>query len=347
MTEQSLTEAEAERLSLIRYQLLSAQEALSAPPPISSLSINVMQDVVESTLSAAGDHIRAEVRNRDFDKLFDAVVSKLGNPAELVGLRAPAIALNNARVGFKHHGNHVRDETLRRHMDVSVTLVSELVQAAFDVDLNEVSMLLFVRDDQVRLLVQSADEVGKSGNLIDGLFRLRLAFDLAVQEYELRKTYDGWHSVFDTKPAFYPSVFDLERFAGREGGRHLERMTDWIDALATTVKLGAIGVDLQRYAYFDSVAPSAIYMGSDHPTHSRVRFENPTQQHFDDAYRFVVDTVIYLAANDYTLTPNRHRQIYRDRHFDPEYEGTPMWIHPSLRGEVAGDVADETEENPA
>lgn len=330
-SESPLSETEAERLSLIRYQLLSAQEALAAPPPINSLAINVMQDVVESALATAGERVRADVKARDFDKLFDAVVNKLGSPDELVGLRAAAIALNNARVGFKHHGNQVRDETLRRHMDVTVTLVNELVTGAFAVNLDGVSMLLFIKDEQVRKLVQSADEASRDVDLVDGLFRLRLALDLAVQEYELRKTYDGWHSIFDTKPVFYPSNSDFEKFAGSEGRKHLDRVTEWIAELANTVKIGAIGIDLQRYAYFDSVAPVAVYLASDHPTMSHVRFENPTQQHFDDSYRFVVDTIIRLSANDYTLTPNRHRTISRERHFDPGYKpaASPSPYQPS------------------
>jgi hypothetical protein len=324
-----LTEAEAERLSLIRYQLLAAEAAVNSPPPINNLSINIMQDVVESALGAAGDHIRAEIRHRDFDKLFDVVVAKLGEPVELVGLRAAAIALNNARVGFKHHGNQVRDETLRRHYDVAVTLVNELVSAAFHVTLASVSLLLFIKDDQARGLIEDAERLAEEGDFKDALFRLRLAFDLAVKEYELRKTVDGWHSIFQTKPSFFPSVFDLRDIAGdRDGGRHLERIVEWIDAIDHLTRLGALGIDTQRYAYFDAVAPSAIYLASDHPTVSRVRFENPTQEHYSASHRFVIDSAIRLATNDYTLEPSRVENILRDRHFDPDFVGTPTRVYP-------------------
>lgn len=316
----ALTETEAERLSLIRYQLLAAETALGSPPPINNLAINIIQDVVESTLGVTADHIRAEVRHRDFDKLFDAVVAKLGNPAEVVGLRAAAIALNNARVGFKHHGNQVRHETLRRHFDVAVTLVNELVNAAFRIELASVSLLLFIRDDQVRRLVKDAECLADDGDVVAALFRLRLAFDLAIKEYEVRKTLNGRDSIFKTKPSFFPSVFDLRDLGGgRDGGRHLERIVEWIEAIDRLTRLGALGIDTQRYAYFDAVAPEAVYFVSDHPTIGRMKFENPTQEHFQASYQFVIDSAIRLATNDYTLKPSAFDHILRDRHFDPNY----------------------------
>jgi hypothetical protein len=325
-----LSEAEAERLSLIRYQLLAAEAAVIAPPPINNLAINIMQDVVESALGAAGDHIRAEIRHRDFDKLFDAVVTKLGSPTELVGLRAAAIALNNARVGFKHHGNQVRDETLRRHYDVAATLVNELVVSAFRMKLASVSLLLFIKDDQVRGLIEDAERIAEDGDIEEALFRLRLAFDLAVKEYELRKTVDGWHSIFETKPPFFPSVFDLQNLAGnRDGGRHLERIVQWIDSIDNLTRHGALGIDTQRYAYFNAVSPAAIYLASDHPTIKRVRFENPTQEHFRASHHFVIDSAIRLATNDYTLKPSTSEDVLRDRHFNPDYVSTSTQVYPS------------------
>lgn len=309
-----LSEVEAERLSLIRYQLLAAQQAASAPPPINSLAINLMQDVVEATLSAAGDKVGATVPNRpDFDKLFDGVVAALGSPPELAGLRQAAIAMNNARVGFKHHGNQVRDETIRRHLDVAVTLTNALIDSAFNLELEEVSLLLFIKDEQARRLIERASGLEAAGDLSNALFMLRLAFDLVVLDYEERKTVNGWHSIFTTKPSFYPSVFDLQ-----DMGKGAEEMSKWIEALDNLTRLGALGVDLQRYAYFDAVAPLATYFASDTRTSPRVRFENVTGEHFHASYLFVVDTAIRLGANDYTLMPSRW-EGQRRWQFDPDY----------------------------
>lgn len=309
-----LSEPEAERLSLIRYQLISCQSSVTAPTPINNLAINTMQDVVEATLAIVGEHNRAQIKGKDFSALFDGTTKSLDNPSEIEGLRSSAIALNNARVGFKHHGNQIRDETLRRHLDTTVTLVNELVKAGFGIELDKISLLLFIKDEQVRTLIDSADGMRSRNDLTEALFRLRLAFDLAIREYESRKTYDGYHSVFETRPSFYPSVFTLKNIDG------MEKLSEWIERVANTVKLQAFGVDLQRYAYFDSVAPTALYFASDSPTRKCVRFKEPTQQHYSDSYHFVVDSAIKLSANDYTLTPAFRGVPNRERLFDPNYQ---------------------------
>jgi len=317
------SESETERLSLIRYQLLVARQILQSPSPINSLAMNAMQDTVESVLGAAGDHVRAQIPNRaDFDKLFDAVAAALGSPDEIVGLRRAAIALNNARVGLKHHGNLVRDETLRRHFDVATTLSNELVKSAFGLELDAISMLVFVKDDQARGLIESAEEHFGRGDLPQAMFRLRLAFDLMVEEYESRKSTNGWGSIFDTKPSFYPSSLDLKREFGREGGDYIGKIGEWVASLDSLTRLGAHGVDLQRYAYFDATAPVVQYYLGDLAPVMFERFKGPlTEEHFRSGYLFVVDSGIRLAANDYDLQPTMRAQHsdFRSK-YDPDHK---------------------------
>jgi len=312
-----MTTAEAERLSLLRYQLLSATELLNAPPPINTLAINAIQDLVESTLAAVGEHVRAEVKARsDFDKLFDAVVDKIGSPSGLAGLRSAAVALNNARVGFKHHGNQVRDETLRRHHDVAVTLVHELVHHGFGVHLDDVSLLIFVPHRGVRGFLEKAASLHQENEMVRAMSYLRAAFDLSVDDYANRKSVDGRSSIFRVGPA-RASHFSS---AGRMGWeRPLEDLQNWVAELDARVRLTAVGVDLSRYAYFDAVAPTATYLLSDErgPA-TRVRFKGLTDDHYKASYLFVVDTALKLSARDFNLRAVTHqsRQIAA---YDPEF----------------------------
>lgn len=317
MENPGLTEVEAERLALIRYQLAALSEAIAAPPPINALAINLMQDVVEATLGAAIDHVPAKGLSSkpDFAQLFDAVNVALGAPAELEGLRPAAIAMNTARVGFKHHGNRVSDQTLRRHYDVAVSLVETIVDKAFHIRLADVSMLLFVRDVQVRGLIENAEGREKSGDLTGALWCLRLAFDLLVAEYKSRKSVTGWRSVFETKPSMYPSSSALEKSFGRTGRDHFEKLEEWVASLERLSILGALGIDLPRYAYFDAVAPKPAYFLGDVPAYPRVGFRDVTGDHVRASTLFVLDTAIRLGSNDYSLNES-NRQIRR-AHFDP------------------------------
>lgn len=313
-----VTEAEIERLSLIRYQLRSAAEMLKQPPPINTLAINTMQDVVESALGAVAEHVRAEVKARsDFDKLFDTVVAKIGSPPELTGLRASAIALNNARVGFKHHGNQVRDETLRRHHDIAVTLVHELVRTGFETELDDVSMLVFVRNEGVRAFIERAEELARQNRITDALSYLRSAFNFAVHDYANRKSIDGWNTIFDVSPRM-PTHLGRSEWGWE---RPLEEVQEWVKALDERVRLSAMGIDLSRYAYFDAVAPQHTNMWhSDRGPLVHARFTNPTDDHYKVSYLFVVDSTVRLAAPDFNLTGVRH-DTRPAQAFDPEFEG--------------------------
>ena len=150
------------------------------------------------------------------------------------------------------------------------------------------------------------------------MFRLRLAFDLVVLEYQSRKSVDGWNSVFETKPSFYPSTFDFKRELGQKGGEYVEKVGKWVESLDQLTRLGALGVDLQRYAYFDAVAPVVHQYLNDEPPTFYVRFEELNDEHYAASYLFVVDTAIRLGANDYTLR-HTNRGINRERAFNPEY----------------------------
>ncbi|MFD5599904.1 hypothetical protein ACFWHR_07580 [Leucobacter sp. NPDC058333] len=311
-----ITEAEIERLSLIRYQLRSAGEMLKQPPPINTLSINSMQDAIESSLGAVAEHIGADVKARsDFDKLFDAVATRLGSPAELVGLRTAAIALNNARVGFKHHGNQVRDETLRRHNDVAVTLVHQLVTSGFRIALDDVSLLVFVRHEGVRTYIEKAESLAHENRIIDALSYLRSAFQLAVDDYAARKSIDGWRTIFDVSPSS-PTRVGIDEWGWE---KPLKQVRDWVASLDQKVMLSAMGIDLSRYAYFDAVAPTHIrLMGYGTGPHVQVRFKNPTDDHYRASYMFVVDSAVRLAASDFNLALTRNA-IHPVETYDPEF----------------------------
>lgn len=312
------SESEIERLSLIRYQLRSVDEMMQMPQPINTLAINAMQDLVESTLATVGEHVRAGVKNdRAFDKLFDAVVEKLGSPDSLAGMRAATMALNTARVGFKHHGNQVRDETLRRHRDTAVNLAYELIAAGFGIDLDTVSLLVFIKNESVRRYIEKADRIARGEDrLTHALSYLRVAFDLTVDDYANSKSVDGWKSILDIAP--WPA-FHVSRTGYRDLDDTHEKLHEWIKALDDRLRLLSMGIDLSRYAYFDAVAPIATY-AVDHGRGPwmNVRFSDVTKEQYRSAYLFVVDTAIRLSVNDFVLGDVHHVPRSAES-YDPEY----------------------------
>jgi len=56
-----VTPEEAQRLALIRYQLTLALQQVEQPPPMNGLSVLGFQDVLESFLYLAAEHLHAAV----------------------------------------------------------------------------------------------------------------------------------------------------------------------------------------------------------------------------------------------------------------------------------------------
>lgn len=282
-----------EWLSLIRYQLMVAAEQARLAKPLSSLAINTIQDAVESALALVVQDKGGDVRNRpDFMQLFDAVTIH-GRDSKILSSFRPAMqAMNNARVSYKHHGNPPDEATVRRHLARSEDFVRTLVDEVFGVRLDEVSLLTFIRLEGARgYLEQAQDHWGKS-EFPGAMECLRLAFDLIIKDYASRKQWSPGRTLFLTKPSFYPSVIEL-----RKSG--LERIDEWLQNLDKWVRYVALGIDMRRYAFFDAYTPSVTYaLGGNHFAYHRNEVQI-TEEVFARCFKFVVDTGLSLAQDDF------------------------------------------------
>lgn len=290
-----LPESTVEWLSLIRYQLLVAREQSRLGRPMSAISINAMQDAVESVLSLVVQARGGPLSNRpDFLQLFDAAVSHAADVARVQAYRPAMNALNTARVGFKHHGNAPDDSVLARHLERSQEFVAALVEEVFDVDIQNVSLLVFIKCVEAREHLLAAQDLLSRGERRDAMEKLRMAFDELVRDYTRRKQWYPGKSLFATKPSFFPNSFDLRRM-----GKEFEKIGEWLENLDKWVKYVALGIDMRRFAYFDVHAPKVMYaMGGNHFTHhdETIKIDDEV---FARCFKFVVDTGLALAQDDY------------------------------------------------
>lgn len=287
-----LAPAHVEWLSLIRYQARQGDEQSRAPLPLSTLSINVMQDAVEALLNLIAEHNDIELRRRTvFDQLFDDVAARF--PA-LAHHRAPLLALNTARVGFKHYGNEVRETTIERRRGDAMDFMVDATRVALGQDFESISMTAFVRDSQARGNVEAASTMWTSGDSIGALSQLRLGFDRLVRDYEMRKVWHQGKSLFSTEPTFRPS--GLGNPFDDKSEAHIVK---WIEAIDERQKLLALGVDLLRYVYFDAHAPGVTYVASGEALLHSTDTAPVGDEVFNRCYRFVIDTALRLGADDY------------------------------------------------
>jgi hypothetical protein len=179
-----LSPHEAEWLSLVRYQALSAVELSRQPSPLGGTAINGLQDAVEAFLRLCVEHLHVTVSPRsEFLQVFDAVDQHPSVNGALGGHRAGLLALNQARVGFKHHGNVPSPATMERARVNAQAFLDEACQLALDQRFDDVSLTAFVRDQEARQLVEAASTAWANGDADGAMVSLRLAFDRLVRSY--------------------------------------------------------------------------------------------------------------------------------------------------------------------
>lgn len=96
------------QLLLVKYLFQKGQDALGETGPYSAgLAVSLFQDATELMARTIAHQVDANVgRNTSFEALWDAIKAGKKNPeGKELPLKTKALAVNNARVGFKHYGN--------------------------------------------------------------------------------------------------------------------------------------------------------------------------------------------------------------------------------------------------
>lgn len=313
-----------EWLSIIRYQADFAEKQAHEPEPLNALSISTLHDAVESILSLIAEAHHIATPGRDFSKLFDAVSQQLKTSGgDLSGHRSAMIALNNARVGFKHHGNQSNKQTVDRHIANGINFLSDAAELGLHTPFGEVSLLGFVRDSLVREYIERADAcgLGNEEERMDAFQYLRVAFETLVKGYKGSKSLYPGRPLITTKPNFLPSIFDI-----RKGGKVAEKAFEWLENIDGWVSVLVLGIDVQEYTYFLAYTPSAITTVGGTVHFNWRTGADLSDEVFHRCRQFVLESAIRLGRRDFTFDP------WGDRQGLPQGQRTGRIMSPSDSG---------------
>lgn len=294
------TERQIERLAIVRHQISISKEQAAQPAPLYNLALNTIQDFVESTLHIIAESHKAGVRGNSFDALLESVLAKIGDNT-LSGYAVVMKAMNKARVNFKHHGNTSSGREVNSHLTESTEFVRELVTKAYNKDLDSISITTFIKNEKVRSYLDSAEK-----NHINAepkaMIDLRIAFDVLVKDYKHRKLRFPGQTIFDTKPSFLPTGRELEYLG-------IEKIIDWIENIDNWVQYMSLGVSMRHYAYFNAHTPNVQYALDGTPFSDLVRKIDYDKQKYERCHRFVIDTALAFAQDDYDFDAWSNRRI--------------------------------------
>lgn len=296
-----------EWLSIIRYQSDLAENQAKGPEPLNAISISTIHDAVESMLGLIAEVHQVATPNKDFAKLFDAVSNHIKTQScDLSGHRSAMIALNSARVAFKHHGNQSNKQTIDRHIANGLNFLADAAEQGLNTPFAEVSLLGFVRDPTVREYIRRADDYSSGTGEEDRMLAfqyLRLSFEALVQGYQQSKRDYPGRPLIRTKPSFLPSVFEIRDHGGKIG----EKAFEWLENLDRWLRILVLGIDVQEYTFFLAYTPGVDMMNN--RAHLNWR---PGSDLSDEVFRrcrhFVVESAIRLGRRDFVYDAWNVRQ---------------------------------------
>lgn len=183
MTETLSPRVIADVLVARHLYLLATDQAASKRDVAAFAAVNLFQDSLEAFLRAAIAHLSLTVSEKaDFAQMYDAVDKALDGGGALSN-RTRLLQINRMRVGAKHHGLAPD----RRHLDGAANDVLSFFEDAsekvFARPFSSINLINQIDNDDVRQLLEEADQLLAAGNPAESLQKCRMAFFL---EFEVR-----------------------------------------------------------------------------------------------------------------------------------------------------------------
>jgi hypothetical protein len=162
------------RLLYAKYFLSRAKQAQTERNELAiASSLLLMHDASELLMLAVTDHLGLG-SNWNFMQFWEKVKQKGGKEP---GHKIPMGQLNDLRVGLKHKGTLPHAQTVRDLMPRIDAFCEEVTKDLLDLDFAQLSLANLVADDNVRNMLQEAEQALKAGDRKNAFLNLRLAFD--------------------------------------------------------------------------------------------------------------------------------------------------------------------------
>lgn len=307
----------AQRLAFIRYLHHLAVEQTRLPEPMSSASVLMFHDAVESFLVLAGEHLGAPaVPNfmKYWDQLSPAKLENGVNLAVQQGMKR----LNDQRNIIKHNGGVASAEAISQIKDDVATFMAANTLSVFGVDYDTVSMASVIPQDAAREAALRADAALAAG---DHKMAMVALVDAWAEVYDPRRDprdSTGHLPPFDFGPKIHWSLREEEianvlrpdssqrqmatRY--RQVAELIYQLTEIATSLQKATRLTTVGIDFAEYQRFKLLTPTRDdYMNGRRKYRAPVTY-SPTRDDVTWCLQFVITAALRLAnAEAQVATP--------------------------------------------
>ena len=337
-----MDERSVRHVLLARYYLhLAAEQLKSEAETAKFAAINLFHEALETTLVTCADHLNAKVPERSGIEVYlDRIDQKLDGTE--LPFRSRILQFNRARVAAKHHLTLPEDSFLTLISTIVPEFIQTAVQLTFGKDLEEVSLVDLIEDENVASHIRQAQEALAAGEFYDCLTEVRKAFYIQFEKsYDVRKFEDpkeakarGLLSAFSGCSApFHAKNPEYIR-------EHVTRPSDFIvfDHAKLDAELMKEGVDVQTFWNIWRLTPE-LYQQEDGSWLVEYDFDLGDDPQIKENCVYVLDNLISI-----TLQRQARRKRSRSRSGAYRYiqtvPGAPFYKRAMKGSEEAGRLPD-------
>lgn len=263
-------------------------------------AILTFHDSVELFLHLSCDELKVPTKKGiQFADYWVTLKGKLPNGMSL-GHEREMDRLNRLRVDLKHHYIPIAESEIVRARVNITNLFEEYTPIIFGVNFDKISMTDSVQHALAREYLNQATTFMEQGKFGDALFKLAVAFDMIIDDYEKRK-----ESGFG-KSVFHFGLPDIKLYSHHYNvdGDVIEFVKRAVEPMQGAMKIMSLGLDYRRYVKFRLLVPKflKLYTKEGGPLYSlSERVQNRTEEHCQFCYDFIIDSAIRIQDFDFDI----------------------------------------------
>lgn len=141
-----------QQLLLSKYLFQKGSDALLENGPYSAgLAVSLFQDAIELMARTVATHVDAKIeKNTSFETIWDKIKEAPKSTGRELPLKTKCIALNVARVGFKHYGNLPDAKNAARFQADTELFLDESSALFFGLKLDSISMADLIQHEKAK-----------------------------------------------------------------------------------------------------------------------------------------------------------------------------------------------------
>ena len=252
-----LTPEIVKRLSYIKYYYEFAREQSKLPSPQNYISILMFHDSIELFLYLSAQFrdikIKTNINFMDYWQRFVDDGFKLSRKADMN-------KLNEARKGFKHTGNFPNKDDIEFFRVITKSFFEENCPIIFGIEFNKISLIDLIQDDEVREILENAQNFYVNNKYKEALAHIGIAFYVLLENYK-KSTSSHGRSPFDIGEnlIFYGIDWDTNN-----RNLNLNDLFSTVKAIQKILEPIVLNLDYRRYFKFWFLTPIYILTGKEY-----------------------------------------------------------------------------------